>query len=247
MKAMVLAAGLGSRLKPWTLEHPKALVPVQGVPMLERVIDKLRREGFDEIVVNIHHFGEQIVEFLRNRDFGIPIHISDESDRLLDTGGAILHALDLLKPWESPVLIHNVDILSDANLHALMEAHESGGADSTLLVSDRESSRHLIFDEEMNLRGWHHVKDNLYRPSGFIPRPDDREYAFSGIHVVGEGLADSMKRKQKDEKFPIMDFLLRDDNGCRIKGVVREGLRLIDIGKPATLSQANMDFLGKYS
>ncbi|MDE5875469.1 MAG: NTP transferase domain-containing protein, partial [Muribaculaceae bacterium] len=109
MKAMILAAGLGTRLKPWTLEHPKALVPVGGVPMLERVILKLKSSGFDQIVINIHHFGEQIIEFVESRDFGVDISISDERGRLLDTGGGILHAEGLLRVDEGPVLIHNVD------------------------------------------------------------------------------------------------------------------------------------------
>lgn len=121
MKAMILCAGLGTRLRPWTLSHPKALVPVGGVPMLERVIDKLRSQGFDYIVVNVHHFPEQIVDFLRQRDLGVKIAVSDESDRLLDTGGAIMKAEELLRFSDGPVLVHNVDILSDADLRGLMQ------------------------------------------------------------------------------------------------------------------------------
>ena len=123
MKAMILCAGLGTRLRPWTLSHPKALVPVGGVPMLERVIDKLRSQGFDYIVVNVHHFPEQIVDFLRQRDLGVKIAVSDESDRLLDTGGAIMKAEELLRFSDGPVLVHNVDILSDADLRGLMQRH----------------------------------------------------------------------------------------------------------------------------
>ncbi len=121
MKAMILAAGLGTRLRPWTLEHPKALVPVGGVPMLERVIVRLKDEGFDEIVVNIHHFGDQIIDFVRSKDFGVKIFISDERGELLDTGGGLVYARELL--GEDPVLVHNVDILSNADLKSFMRKH----------------------------------------------------------------------------------------------------------------------------
>lgn len=238
MKAMILAAGLGTRLKPWTLEHPKALVPVKGVPMLERVILKLKEQGFDEITVNIHHFGEQIIDFLNARDFGVKIAVSDERGRLLDTGGGILHAAPLLRLDEGPVLIHNVDILSDADLGSLMKEHIRREADSTLLVSERDSTRRLIFGEDMELRGWHNLSEGLYRPEGYEASSSDRAYAFSGIHVVGSKMIEEMRRLEKDEKFSIIDFLLRRDHGLKIKGYLQEDLRLIDIGKPATLSQA---------
>ena len=239
MKAMILAAGLGTRLRPWTLTHPKALVPVKGVPMLERVIVGLKQQGFDEFVVNIHHFGEQIIEFLDSREFGVKIAVSDERGRLLDTGGGILHARELLRPWESPVLVHNVDILSDADLRGLMEAHSERGSDSTLLVSDRESGRKLIFDGEMRLRGWHNLKDDHYRPVGFKMEKGYREYAFSGIHVVGDKVFDEMSSLSEDEKFSIIDYYMDERRKSEITGYRQENLHLIDIGKPATLSQAD--------
>ena len=115
MKAFILAAGLGTRLKPWTLSHPKALVPVGGVPMLERVIRRLENEGFDYIVVNVHHFASQITDFLKARAWQARIEVSDETDLLLDTGGALVHAAPLLCRDSEPFLIHNVGILSDAS------------------------------------------------------------------------------------------------------------------------------------
>lgn len=242
MKAMILCAGLGTRLRPWTLSHPKALVPVGGVPMLERVIDKLRSQGFDYIVVNVHHFPEQIVDFLRQRDLGVKIAVSDESDRLLDTGGAIMKAEELLRFSDGPVLVHNVDILSDADLRGLMQRHIDSGADSTLLVSPRDSSRKLIFDESMRLRGWHHLEKDVCRPECYSKSCFDREYAFSGIHVVGAGVLEEMHRIEGDERFSIIDFLLSPENKCEIRGYVQESLQLIDIGKPATLSQAQLIF-----
>ena len=237
MQAMILAAGLGTRLRPWTLEHPKALVPVRGVPMLERVILRLREQGSTRIVVNVHHFAGQIVDFLGSKDFGIEIVISDETERLLDTGGAILNAASLFEP--GPVLVHNVDILSNANLAELMVAHEKSQVDSTLLVSDRHSSRKLIFDADMGLRGWHNLKEDVYKPEEFVWREGYREYAFSGIHVVGEKALAEMKRVEKDRKFSIIDFLLSGEHQCKVSGYLQGGLELIDIGKPETLKLAS--------
>lgn len=238
MKAMILAAGLGTRLKPWTLHHPKALVPVGGIPMLERVIVSLKKQGFDYIVVNVHHFPDQIIDFLNQKEFGVRVVVSDERNRLLDTGGAILKASELLRLDEDPALIHNVDILSNADLVDLMRAHKDIGSDSTLLVSDRESSRKLIFDEKMRLTGWHNIADDIYKPAGYVFQPGHIEYAFSGIHVVGEKVIDEMLRTECDSKFSIIDFLLSSLNNCKISGYLQKDLNLIDIGKPATLSQA---------
>ena len=147
MKAMIFAAGLGSRLKPLTDTMPKALVPVAGCPMLEHVILKLKASGFTEIVINIHHFGEQIIDFLKtNNDFGLTIHISDERDRLLDTGGGIRKARLFFENSGEPFLVHNVDILSDMNLKELYDSHMQSGSVATLLASRRTTSRYLLFD-----------------------------------------------------------------------------------------------------
>lgn len=237
MQAMILAAGLGTRLKPWTLSHPKALVPVDGVPMLERVILRLKSQGFDRFVVNVHHFASQVTDFLKASNFGVDIKISDESGRLLDTGGAILAASPLF--MQGPVLVHNVDILSNADLGDLMRVHEHSGVDSTLLVSERESSRKLVFDSGLRLRGWHNVRDNQYKPEGFVPEDNFKEYAFSGIHVVGCHEIEEMRRIEPDKKFPIVDFLLSDLHDCEVRGYVQPALELIDIGKPDTLRLAN--------
>lgn len=242
MKAMVLAAGFGSRLRPWTYSHPKALVPVGGVPMLERVIVNLREQGFDRIVVNVHHFAEQIVAFLQGRDLGVSIAISDESHRLLDTGGAILHARQLLMSDDYPVLVHNVDILSNADLAELMRVHERNSADSTLLVSDRESGRKLVFGSDMGLKGWHHLADDRYLPVGFQKSATDEELSFSGIHVVGKKLIESMEATVTDSKFPLIEFLLSAVRGCKVIGYLQKNLNLIDIGKPSSLSQAQQMF-----
>ncbi len=238
MIAMILAAGLGTRLKPWTLEHPKALVPVGGVPMLERVIVSLRESGFDEIIINVHHFADQIFEFVNGRNFDVDINISDESGRLLDTGGGIVKASPLM--GDEPVLIHNVDILSNADLRALMERHEKSGAGGSLLVSERDSGRKLIFDQEMSLKGWHHLGKEEYRPEGLRVEPDYREYAFSGIYVSSAEMRNEMRRVFGEAAFPVMDYFLSPERKVTVNGVVDPDLKLLDIGKPETLREAQL-------
>ena len=236
MKAMIFAAGLGTRLKPLTDTMPKALVPVAGKPMLEHVINKLKNAGFDEIIINVHHFAEQIIDFLQaNNNFGITIHISDETNKLLDTGGGIKKAAPFLN---EPCLIHNVDILSNTDLKALFDYHLKSGNDSTLLVSPRKTVRYLLFNEENRLCGWIN-KDSLQtKPEGFIYQPDiQKEYAFSGIHVISPNLFQEMDDKWTG-KFSIMDFYLQTCKDMQIGGYAKEDLRLIDIGKPETLAQA---------
>lgn len=251
MKAFILAAGLGTRLKPWTLSHPKALVPVGGIPMLERVIRRLESEGFSRIAINIHHFGEQIIEFVNSHSWQAGIMISDERTLLLDTGGALVGAASLLCHDEEPVLVHNVDILSDAPLASLMRKHTELGADATLLVSDRNSSRRLLFDDDMNLRGW--LNRNTGETRGELnTRSLSDAYseqagwpislAFSGIHVLSPSLIRKMTTERLPEVFPIMDFYLSHTQTCRLKGYRADSLSLIDIGKPETLSQANTLF-----
>lgn len=244
MKALILAAGLGTRLRPFTLEHPKALVPVGGVPMLERVLLRLKAEGFNEIVVNVHHFADQIEEFLRaNSNFGLKISISDERGCLLDTGGAILHALPQLGGDDRPFLVHNVDILSNASLANLVERHKRGGGMATLLVSDRDSSRRLCFGKDMELLGWHNVKENRYRPAYYRPAAADRELAFSGIHVVSPtAVRSEMERQRRSGAFSVIDFYLESIGTAGVSGVCDTALELIDIGKPETLSRAEAMF-----
>ena len=235
---MIFAAGLGTRLKPLTDHMPKALVPVAGRPMLEHVILKLKAAGFNELVINIHHFGEQILDFLRaNQNFGLTIHISDERDCLLDTGGGIRKAEPFFRGNE-PFLVHNVDILSDTDLKALYEYHRQSGNDATLLASRRKTIRYLLFDDEKRLCGWIN-KDTLQtKPEGFAYNPEHHcEYAFSGIHVISPSLFHYMDERWTG-KFSIMDFYLQTCHEARIGGRLTDTLRLIDIGKPETLTQA---------
>ena len=236
MKAMIFAAGLGTRLKPLTDHMPKALVPVAGKPMLEHVIQKLIAFGCDEIVINVHHFADQIIDFVKEKNnFGITIHISDETDMLLDTGGGIKKAASF---FHEPFLIHNVDILSNVDLKSLYEYHLTNGNDATLLVSPRKTVRYLLFDERNRLCGWVN-KDTLQtKPEGFIYQPEvQKEYAFSGIHIVSPTLFNYMGENWTG-KFPIMDFYLQTCQEAQLGGYAKEDLQLIDIGKPETLAVA---------
>ena len=240
MKAMIFAAGLGSRLKPPTDTMPKALVPVAGCPMLEHVILKLKASGFTEIVINIHHFGEQIIDFLKtNNDFGLTIHISDERDRLLDTGGGIRKARLFFENSGEPFLVHNVDILSDMNLKELYDFHMQSGSVATLLASRRTTSRYLLFDTERKLRGWINKDTGQVKPEGFhYDESLYREYAFSGIHVFSPAVFRLMEAPRWEGKFSIMDFYLATCGQTDYSGYLAEKLELIDIGKPETLARA---------
>ena len=240
MKAMIFAAGLGSRLKPLTDTMPKALVPVAGCPMLEHVILKLKASGFTEIVINIHHFGEQIIDFLKtNNDFGLTIHISDERDRLLDTGGGIRKARLFFENSGEPFLVHNVDILSDMNLKELYDFHMQSGSVATLLASRRTTSRYLLFNTERKLRGWINKDTGQVKPEGFhYDESLYREYAFSGIHVFSPAVFRLMEAPRWEGKFSIMDFYLAICGQTDYSGYLAEKLELIDIGKPETLARA---------
>ena len=239
MKAMIFAAGLGMRLKPLTDTMPKALVKVGGRPMLERVILKLKSAGFDYIVVNIHHFGEQIIDFLKaNNNFGVTIHISDERDFLLDTGGGIKKARVFFEQSDEPFLVHNVDIISNVDLKALYDCHMSCGSVATLSVSPRETSRYFLFDKQKKLSGWINKKTGQLKPEGFVfDETLYDSYAFSGIHVLSPRIFKYMDSRWEG-KFSITDFYLAVCNRITITGLVKNNLRLIDIGKPETLAQA---------
>lgn len=241
---MILCAGLGTRLRPWTLEHPKALVPVGVIPMLKRVSDRLYSMGFDDQTVNVHHFAEQVVDYVKGGNLiASDIHISDEYQELLDTGGGILHAERYLAKDEEPFLVHNVDILSDADLNMVYENHRRSGRDVTLLVSDRKSDRKLVFDKEMNLKGWMNVKTGETRPSGLDILANDIALSFSGIYVMSPSVFGKMKANGFEGVFPIMDFFLASLPGVNIGGICKKGLKIIDIGKPETLKNASVSGL----
>ncbi len=243
MKAMIFAAGLGTRLRPLTDNKPKALVEIAGQPMLEHVVCRLIAAGFDEIVVNIHHFGQQIIDFLEaNNNFGIQIHISDERDELLDTGGGIRKA----KKWLSgnePFLIHNADILTDLDLKAFYDSHPKD-ADATLLTANRTTSRYLICDATNRLRGWTNKKTGEIRPKGFKPDPNcHHEVAYGCIEVVSPSIFKTLDAFSTEKKFSIFDFYLANCNRLNIKCNMAEHYNWFDIGTPEKLIAAENWFL----
>lgn len=237
MKAMIFAAGLGTRLRPLTDRMPKALVPVGGVPMLQRVIGKLKAAGFDEFVVNVHHFAPQIEAFLaENRNFGVHIDISRETDRPLETGGGIRRAEAFLKGGR--FLVHNVDILSDLDVGKFIAADDPSSL-ATLLVTDSEDAdRFLLFDDEMRLAGWTNVRTGEVKS----PYPDFdpsrcRRLSFCGIHVISPEVFGLMRGWP--EKFSIIDFYLSVAAARKIRAVYAPGLKIIDIGSPEKLAEAD--------
>jgi NDP-sugar pyrophosphorylase family protein len=261
---MIFAAGLGTRLKPLTDTMPKALVRVGGQPLLWHVVQKLKAAGYERIVVNVHHFAQQIVDYLEaNDNFGLDIRISDERDGLLETGGGIKKALPLFDP-SSPILIHNVDILSNLDLTALPE-------DTPLLVvSQRQTKRYLLFDDTLRLQGWTNIETGEVKGpanngqcsmltssksltlgiarihSALLSLNRDfqcsmfnvqsNKFAFSGIHLFHPSLAPLLS--DWPERFPIMDFYLSACADHLIRGYEAPGLRLLDVGKLDTLEQA---------
>lgn len=237
MKALIFAAGLGTRLRPLTLDRPKALVEVDGVPMLGRVIDSVKRAGVTDVVVNVHHFAQMIKDYIAaNNQFGIRITVSDESDLLLDTGGGLLKAAPLLQGVE-PVLMHNADILTDLDLRRL--TLRPGDA-ATLLVAERNTSRMLVVDGESRLlRGWVNVTTGETRPESFTERSGDCRRAFGGIHLIDPRLLlPALKVYATEPSFPIMPFYLAECERLNIRTQQCDGYRWFDIGKPEALQAA---------
>ena len=248
MKAMVFAAGLGTRLKPITDTLPKALVPVCGRPLLRHVMDRLHDAGIDDIVVNVHHFAGMIVSYLQQQDIpGLKVAVSDESDRLLETGGGIFHARELLldgEPDDGRFLVHNVDILSDLDIRGFLDAWRPGAL-AALLVSERVTQRYLLFDGDMRLAGWTNVATGEVRsPYPGLDPSDCHKLAFSGIHQLSNGVFDVMESEGMGERFPIMDFYLRVCDRYPVYGIKPASLELVDVGKLDTLAVAE-DFIQK--
>lgn len=235
MKALIFAAGLGTRLKPLTDTMPKALVPVEGEPMLHKVMTKLIAAGYDEIVINVHHFADQIREYVaQNGNFGVKVSFSDETDLLRETGGGIRHAAPLLSSSDEPFLVHNVDIISNLDLEWFRKQRNDGDL-ATILVSNRKTARYFLFDEERKLVGWTNVETGEIRsPYGNIDLDQCTPLAFSGIHLISPEIFGLMK--DWPERFPIVDFYLTYCRTHTIRAAVAENLDIRDIGKLSQLS-----------
>lgn len=238
MKAMIFAAGLGTRLRPLTDSIPKALVPVNGKPMLEITLMKLARYGFNEPVINVHHFADQVRDFVSSLAFKeLDIRISDETHELLDTGGGLKKAAALLK-GNSPFMIHNVDILSDIPLDQVYESHISKNPLVTLVVQDRDYDRKLIIDEENFVCGWENLVTGerimKRNPAGVL-----KSMAFCSIHVVNPDIFPLIHQEGCFSIIPVYLELLAD---YPIKAWNADGYRWIDIGTPEKLQEAEKMF-----
>ncbi len=231
-KALLFAAGLGTRLYPLTKNRPKALVPAAGVPLLELTIRKLKYFGFEEIVINLHHFADQIVDFLdEKQNFGLNIYLSDERDLLLNTGGGLKKAAPWLKG--APFLIHNTDVITNLDLNAFYEAHLESEALATLATRKRDTSRHLLFDDERRLGGWRNNKTGETRYCRFAK--DLHAQAFSGVHMLDSRIFDLLPPAKV---FSIIDVYLEAGREHIVKSFPHDADFWFDVGKIPELERA---------
>lgn len=231
---MILAAGLGTRLKPLTDRIPKALVPIAGKPLLEWQLEKLRAAGIREVVINVHHFADQVEAYMReNASFGMDIRFSDERELLLETGGGLRKAAALLGN-DQPVLVCNVDVLSTICLDKLIAAHDPKTL-STIVVSPRETQRYFLFDTDRRLMGWTNRKTGEVKPAE-LNTEGLEPLAFSGMHIVSPEIFEVMK--PYPDKFSITDFYIDQCREHVIKAFVPSDYRMMDIGKIDSLDEA---------
>jgi len=242
VKALLFAAGLGTRLKEHTQDKPKALVSVAGKPLLQHAIEHLKGFGISDITINVFHFAEQVISFVKeNNSFGIDMHISDERDQLLDTGGGLKKAGTFLKGNE-PILIYNVDVISNLDLNTLLKYHQEQKALATLVVRQRETSRYLMFDQNLQLAGWKNFSNGetiISRTESFA---DAQPLAFSGIHIIQPEFLELITEVGK---FPIMDLYLRLARNYSIKAFIDRSDLWMDLGKPEQLLAAEKLFSKK--
>ncbi|MCT4602968.1 MAG: nucleotidyltransferase family protein [Marinifilum sp.] len=231
---MIFAAGLGTRLRPYTDDRPKALVELAGKTLLQRAIEKLKELNVDRIVINVHHFADQIEDFLQaNQNFGVDIRISDERKELLETGGGLKKASPLFIP-NAPVLIYNVDVLSSLDLKKFIKEHQKNNALVSMIMRKRVSSRYLYFNAEKQLTGWKNCKTGevkIARNDMFQSSP----LAFSGIHLVHPNLFDLI---EEEGKFSIIDLYLRLAKSEKILACKDQSDLWFDLGKPEQLKKA---------
>lgn len=233
---MLFAAGLGTRLKPFTDHHPKALAPVNGKTLLEHNILYLQKFGIKEVVVNVHHFAEQIENVLvENNGFGSQVHISDERNEVLETGGGLLKAASFFNNEDFVVM--NVDMLTNFDLNKLIEAHRGSNALATLAVMQRNSSRQLLFDDTMQLCGWRNNSNGETKVARNIQ--DANELAFSGIQIIH---TEFFKFIEQKGKFSIIDSYLQLAKNHTVKGFDHSGDLILDVGKPESLLLAEQLF-----
>lgn len=232
MVGVIFCAGLGTRLKPLTDTIPKALVPLAGKPLLQWQVEKLRDAGITDIIVNVHHFPDMIIDVVRaNEGWGSNILISDERNQLLETGGGLKKIInEQLKIFNNPILACNVDILSNIDLRALISAYERTGV-SQLVVSDRQTQRYLCFDEQNHLCGWTNIA------TGELKGRDGCHLAFSGMQILNTGIL-SLLKEMKEDKFSLIDFYLRYMQHMSLHAFVPTNYRMMDVGKIDQIEEA---------
>lgn len=234
MQAFVLSAGIGSRLHPITENLPKPLVEVQGKSLLERNLLKLKKANYSKIIINLHTFPQQIIDFIqKNNAFDLDIEWVIEKE-LLETGGGIKNALHLVDKTQALTII-NADILSNINLEKLYDFYKKESADAVLAIKDRDSSRKLIFNDKGELKAWTSKNKNQFKPLNFIPQPNDKERAFSGIQIVNPKL---FEETRLEGKFSLIDFYLEQSYSKRILGWEHNTDYLLDVGTLEKLEKA---------
>ena len=239
MKGLIFSAGLGTRLKPLTDTMPKALVPLAGKPLLQWQVEKLRDAGITDIVINVHHFPDMIIDAIRrNNGWGCHITVSDERDQLLDTGGGLRKAFrDGLLGKNEPVLACNVDILSNIDIPALIDRYEQTGL-SQLVVSDRKTQRYLLFDEEDMLRGWTNISTGEVKPANLqSPISNLQLLAFSGMQILTPEVLSCLD-EMEESKFSMIDFYLRIMHSEPLQAYIPSGYQMMDVGKIDEIEKA---------
>ena len=240
MIGMILAAGMGTRLKPWTDFHPKALVPINGKPIIHHVIENLHRAGISTIVINLHHLAQQIIDYIQNNPIDdVNIIFSDEREKLLDTGGAIVNAYEIIKG--ETILVHNADIFTDLDLNELIHSYKSNNSTAVLLTSTRNSSRKLLFDNKNELRGWINLNSGKYLPDN-LPQPNDYyQLSFNGIHILSAQMTKWLYSQSLEPPFSIIPMYVSACSKFKITAFTpQHEYKWFDIGKPETLIQARL-------
>ena len=236
---MILAAGLGTRLKPFTDKHPKALVEINGKTILQRNIEYLSNYGIKKMIVNVHHFADQIIEHLdKNNGFGSEVLISDETNEVLETGGGLKKAAWFFEESEESFVVINVDILTDMNLNEMIRLHHKANPIATLAVTSRNTSRYFLFDENNHLCGWENIKSGEQKISR-----ESNQYvrkAFSGIHIISSEIFPLIKLAGK---FSMVDVYLELAKTHTITSFDHSNSKLIDVGKPDSILKAEKEFL----
>lgn len=234
MQAFIPAAGLGTRLRPLTDHRPKAMIEIDGVPLLKIAIDNLIRQGISRIVVNVHHFPDMIIDYIVSHTWEVPISISDERDLLLDTGGGLKKASSFMADDE-PVLIHNVDVLSTIDLNQLLSLHKEKNDLATLAVSERKTSRYLLFDQRDKLTGWANTTSGETKWVS-APATQCKQFAFSGIAIVEPTFLSQMP--VADKPYPIIPVYLEMAKSNRISYFQHSSNAWFDVGTPQKLDAA---------